>query len=141
MTSKENILQEKDSKNKENLINLSESDSKKLDEGKHRSSSSHQKEKEKTKIKNAILKKLNNDVEIIEEKKTVKVKDLMDNKYINEYDPEIQDNIKNPKINFFIDCESCSESEQDLSSASISNESMDNNKRENSKDIYKNNDK
>ena len=144
MTSKENILQEKDSKNKENLINLSESDSKKLDEGKHRSSSSkvgHQKEKEKTKIKNAILKKLNNDVEIIEEKKAVKVKDLMDNKYINEYDPEIQDNIKNPKINFFIDCESCSESEQDLSSASISNESMDNNKRENSKDIYKNNDK
>ena len=144
MTSKENILQEKDSKSKENLINLSESDSKKLDEGKHLSSSSkvgNPKEKEKTKIKNAILKKLNNDVEIIEEKKTVKVKDLMDNKYINEYDPEIQDNIKNPKINFFIDCESCSESEQDLSSASISNESMDNNKRENSKDIYKNNDK
>ena len=144
MTSKENILQEKDSKSKENLINLSESDSKKLDEGKHRSSSSkvgNPKEKEKTKIKNAILKKINNDVEIIEEKKTVKVKDLMDNKYINEYDPEIQDNIKNPKINFFIDCESCSESEQDLSSASISNESMDNNKRENSKDIYKNNDK
>ena len=69
------------------------------------------------------------------------MKDLIDKKYINEYQPEMQDNIKNPKLKFFIDCESCSESEQDLSSASISNESMDNNKKENSKDIYKNNDK
>ena len=144
MTSKENTMQEKEPKNKENMINLGESDSKKLDESKHRSPSingNHAKEKEKTKIKNAILKKINNDVEIVEEKKTVKVKDLIDNKYINEYQPEMQDNIKNPKLKFFIDCESCSESEQDLSSASISNESMDNNKKENSKDIYKNNDK
>ena len=77
----------------------------------------------------------------MEEKKTVKVKDLIDNKCINEYDPEMQDNIKNPKLKFFIDCGSCSESEQDLSSASISNESMDNDKKENSKDIYKNSDK
>ena len=138
MTSKENTIQEKEPKNKENMINLGESDSKKLDESKHRSpciKGNHAKEKEKTKIKNAILKKINNDVEIVEEKKTVKVKDLIDNKYINEYQPEMQDNIKNPKLKFFIDCESCSESEQDLSSASISNESMDNNKKENSKEI------
>ena len=145
MTSKENILQDKEPKNKENLINLGESDSKKLEETKHRSPSvkaMHAKEKEKSKIKNAILKKINNDVEIVEEKKAVKVKDFIDNKYINEYQPEMQDNITNPKLKFFIDCESCSESEQDLSSASISNESIDNNnKRENSKDIYKSNDK
>ena len=144
MTSKENILQDKEHKNKENLINLGESDSKKLEETKHRSPSAkamHAKEKEKSKIKNAILKKINNDVEIVEEKKAVKVKDFIDNKYINEYQPEMQDNTKNPKLKFFIDCESCSESEQDLSSASISNESMDNNKRENSKDIYRSNDK
>ena len=37
-------------------------------------------------------------------------------------------------MNFFIDYESCSESEQDLSSASISEESTEN-KKENSKDI------
>ena len=74
MTSKENTMQEKEPKNKENMINLGESDSKKLDESKHRSPSikgNHAKEKEKTKIKNAILKKINNDVEIVEEKKTV----------------------------------------------------------------------
>ena len=144
MTSKENILQEKEPKNKENVINLGDSNSKKLDESKRHSPSIkgvHTKEKEKTKIKNAILKKINNDVEIVEEKKAVKVKDFIDNKYINEYKPEMQDNITNPKLKFFIDCESCSESEQDLSSASISNESIDNNKRENSKDIYKSNDK
>ena len=104
---------------------------------------SNQREKEKSKIKNAILKKLNNDVEIVEETKITKVKDLMDNKFINEYDPEIQDNTKNPQLKFYIDCESCSESEQDLSSASISDESMDktDSKKENSKDIYKNNEK
>ncbi len=144
MTSKENILQEKEPKNKENVINLGDSNSKKLYESKGHSpiiKGVHTKEKEKTKIKNAILKKINNDVEIVEEKKAVKVKDFIDNKYINEYKPEMQDNITNPKLKFFIDCESCSESEQDLSSASISNESIDNNKRENSKDIYKSNDK
>ena len=43
-------------------------------------------------------------------------------------------------MNFFIDCGSCSESEQDLSSPSISEESAEN-KKENSKDIYKNTDK
>ena len=144
MTSKEHNNKVKESKNKENVINLGDSDSKKEEESKHRSPSLkaiQNKEKEKSRIKNAILKKINNEVEIVEEKKTVKVKDLIDNKCINEYDPEVQDNIKNPKLKFFIDCGSCSESEQDLSSASISNESMDNDKKENSKDIYKNSDK
>ena len=144
MTSKEHNSKAKEPKNKENIINLVDSDSKKEEETKHRSPSLkaiQNKEKEKSRIKNAILKKLNNEGEIVEEKKTVKVKDLIDNKCINEYDPVMQDNIKNPKLKFFIDCESCSESEQDLSSASISNESMDNDKKENSKDIYKNSDK
>ena len=147
MTSKEHTSQIKESKNKENIINLGDSDSKKSEDTKHKNPSikaMQMKEKEKSKIKNAIFKKLNaNDVEIVEETKITKVKDLMDNKFINEYDPEIQDNTKNPQLKFYIDCESCSESEQDLSSASISDESMDktDSKKENSKDIYKNNEK
>ena len=146
MTSKEHAsTHNKESKNKENVINLGDSDSKKIEEKevKHRSPSlkaMQMKEKEKSKIKNAILKKISNDVEIVEETKNVKVKDLMDNKFINDYDPEMQDNVKYPKLNFFINYESCSESEQDLSSASISQESTENRK-ENSKDIYKNSDK
>ena len=141
MTSKEHTtIHNKEPKNKENVINLGDSDSKKVEENKHRSPSlkaTQIKEKEKSRLKNSFLKKLNNEVEIVEEMKNVKVKDLIDNKFINEYDPEIQDNKKYPKLNFFIDCESCSESEQDLSSASISEESTEN-KKENSKDIYKN---
>ena len=143
MTSKEHVSHNKEPKNKENVINLGDSDSKRLEDIKHRSPSKKAIqiiEKEKSRIKNAILKKLNSDIEIVEETKNVKVKDLMDNKFINEYDPEMQDNIKYPKMNFFIDCGSCSESEQDLSSASISQESTEN-KKENSKDIYNSSDK
>ena len=48
----------------------------------------------------------------------------------NNYDPMIQD--KNiPKLNFVIDNESVSESDKDLSSASLSSESMENNKENN----------
>ena len=143
MTSKEHVDHSKEPRNKENVINLGDSDSKKEEEIKYRSPSTkalHMKEKEKSKIKNAILKKLNNEIEIVEEIKNVKVKDLIDNKFIKEYDPEMQDNDKYPKLNFFIDCGSCSESEQDLSSASISQDSTEN-KNENSKNIYKNADK
>ena len=144
MTSKEHIsINNKESKNKENVINLADSDSKKIEDIKHRNSSmknKQEKEKEKSRIKTSIIKKLNNEIEIVEETKNYKVKDLMDNNFINEYDPEMQDNVKYPKLKFFIDCGSCSESEQDLSSASISEES-DEKKKESSKDIYKNTDK
>ena len=144
MTSKEHIsINNKESNNKENVINLADSDSKKIEDIKHRNSSmknKQEKEKEKSRIKTSIIKKLNNEIEIVEETKNYKVKDLMDNNFINEYDPEMQDNVKYPKLNFFIDCGSCSESEQDLSSPSISEESAEN-KKENSKDIYKNTDK
>ena len=144
MSSKEHIsLHSKEPKNKENVINLADSDSKKIEDIKHRNSSMkniQSKEKEKSRIKTSIMKKLNNEIEIVEETKNYKVKDLMDNNFINEYDPEMQDNVKYPKLKFFIDCGSCSESEQDLSSASISEES-DEKKKENSKDIYKNTDK
>ena len=71
----------------------------------------HNKEKEK---KNAILKKINNDIEIVQETKIVKVKNLMDDDFINEYDPKIQDNNINPKLKFFIDIESVSESDKDF---------------------------
>ena len=100
MTSKEHVtIHNKEQKNKENMINLGDSDSKKVEEkeNKHRSPSlkaMQMKEKEKSRIKNAILKKINNEVEIVEETKNVKVKDLMDNKFLNGYDPEMQDNTK-----------------------------------------------
>ena len=90
----------------------------------------HNKEKEK---KNAILKKINNDIEIVQETKIVKVKNLMDDDFINEYDPKIQDNNINPKLKFFIDIESVSESDKDLSSASLSNDSFENKQDTNNK--------
>ena len=68
-----------------------------------------------------------NDIEIVQEKKIVKVKALIDEEFIDNYDPIIQDN-SNPKLKFFIDTESVSESDKDLSSASLSNESMEDNK-------------
>ena len=98
MTSKEHIsINNKESKNKENVINLADSDSKKIEDIKHRNSSmknKQEKEKEKSRIKTSIIKKLNNEIEIVEETKNYKVKDLMDNNFINEYDPEMQDNVK-----------------------------------------------
>ena len=72
--------------------------------------------KEKEKIKNSLLKKS----KIKKEKKTIKVRNLIDDEFIHEYNPEMQNNIINPKLNFFIDCESVSESDKDLSSASLS---------------------
>ena len=138
MNSSENdISQIKNPKTNENIINLCDSGSKKIEEGSQRTPSLKAfqlKEKEKTRIKNAILKKINTS-EKDEEIKNVKVKDLIDDKFIKEYDPLIQDNDKNKKLNFFIDCKSCSESDQDLSSPSISDTSMD--KDEDKKEIIK----
>ena len=76
--------------------------------------------KEKDKLKGAPLKKTNNDNDDLKEKNIVKVKDLIDDEYINDYNPEIQNHVINPKLNFFVDCESVSDSDKDLSSASLS---------------------
>ena len=61
MTSKEHTsIHNKEPKNKENVINLGDSDSKKIEENKHKSPSlkaMHIKEKEKSRTKNSILKK------------------------------------------------------------------------------------
>ena len=119
-SSENNISQIKNPKTNENIINLGDSGSKKIEEGSQRTPSLKAlqlKEKEKTRIKN------------------VKVKDVIDDKFIKGYDPLIQDNDKNKKLNFFIDCKSCSESDQDLSSPSISDTSMD--KDEDKKEIIK----
>ena len=87
----------------------------------------HHKEKEKKKNKKDYNKKINNDIEIVQEKKIVKVKNLINDEYLHNYDPMIQER-SIPKLKFFIDYESMSESDKDLSSASLSSESMENNK-------------
>ena len=76
--------------------------------------------KEKDKIKNNLLKKANNENDSIKEKNIVKVRSLIDDEFINDYNPEIQNNVINPKLDFFVNCESVSESDKDLSSASLS---------------------
>ena len=81
--------------------------------------------KEKDKLKNTQLKKANNENDDIKEKKIVKVRNLIDDEFINDYNPEIQNNEINPKLNFFVDCESVSESDKDLSSASLSKDEDD----------------
>ena len=58
------------------MINLADSDSKKFEDIKHRNSSmknKQEKEKEKSRIKTSIIKKLNNEIEIVEETKNYKV--------------------------------------------------------------------
>ena len=85
------------------------------------------KEKGKKQIKKQILKKISNDIEIVQEQKIVKIKDLINDDYINSYDPIMQDNTVFPKLRFFVDNESVSESDIDLSSASLSSEEMENN--------------
>ena len=56
-------------------------------------------------------------------KKTVRVGLFLNDEYIEEYDPEIQDNILNPKIKFFVDT-NCSSSEEE-SVENISSDSSD----------------
>ena len=87
----------------------------------------HHKEKGKKQIKKNILKKINNEIEIVQEQKIVKIKELINDEYINSYDPIMQDNTVFPKLSFFVDNESVSESDKDLSSASLSSEEMENN--------------
>ena len=116
--------------NNENSINNDSSDIKIVEETiiKNPNGKNYQqKEKEKKKTKKDNVKKMKNDIEIVQEKKIVKVKALIDEEFIDNYDPIIQDN-SNPKLKFFIDTESVSESDKDLSSASLSNESMEDNK-------------
>ena len=116
--------------NNENSINNDSSDIKIVEETiiKNPNGKNYQqKEKEKKKTKKDNVKKMKNDIEIVQEKKIVKVKALFDDEFIDNYDPIIQDN-SNPKLKFFIDTESVSESNKDLSSASLSNESMEDNK-------------
>ena len=118
--------------NNENSINNESSEIKIVEESTVKNTDGkgyHHKEKDKN-SKKSNVKKINNDIEIVQEKKIVKVKTLIDDDFINEYDPMIQDN-SNPKLNFFIDNDSVSDSDRDLSSASLSNESMENNKEDN----------
>ena len=79
----------------------------------------------KEKEKNLILKKINSGIEIIPERNNLKVKELIDEEFLGEYDPQIQNNTKNPKLNFYIRCNSMSESDMEYSSESISKDSSE----------------
>ena len=128
--SEQSSIHKKNIFNNENSINNDSSDIKIVEETiiKNPNGKNYQqKEKEKKKTKKDNVKKMKNDIEIVQEKKIVKVKALIDEEFIDNYDPIIQDN-SNPKLKFFIDTESVSESDKDLSSASLSNESMEDNK-------------
>lgn len=134
LISEQSQTQKKISLNNENSINNESSEIKIVEETTVKNSNGkgyHLKEKDKS-SKKSTVKKISNDIEIVQEKKIVKVKDLIDDDFINNYDPMIQDN-SIPKLNFFIDNESVSDSDKDLSSASISDESMENNKDNNNK--------
>ena len=74
------------------------------------------------KIINKIEKATNINNDINENTKSIKVSEFIDDDYINDYDPEIQNHNLYPKLNFFVSCQSVSESDQDLSSASLSDE-------------------
>ena len=51
------------------------------------------------------------------------VKKFIDDVYIKDYTPDIQNHKLYPKLDFYIDCNSVSESDKELSSASLSVES------------------
>ena len=121
-----NFQQKKFSINNENSNNLENSEIK-INEGQiSKSPKDNNQSHHKEKIKNNFLKKINNEAEAISETKVVKVKDLIDDEYINDYNPIIQNNNINPKLQFFVDCESVSESDKDLSSGSLSRDSVNN---------------
>ena len=124
--------QKKITLNNENSINNESSEIKIVEETTlpKTSNDKYRRNKAKDKIKNAIMKKTNNEVEIVQEKNIVKAKTFIDNEYINNYDPMMQDHNTYPKLKFFIDTESVSETDKDLSSASLSSESKDNNEEE-----------
>ena len=121
-----NDSQKKISSNNENIINMDDSTLKVIEDPTTKTPNEkpyHYKEKDK--IKNILPKKANNENDDIKEKKIVKVRNLIDDEFINDYNPEIQNNEINPKLNFFVDCESVSESDKDLSSASLSKDEDD----------------
>ena len=130
--------QKKNSKNNENFNNFESSGIQIIEETVSKTFNEkpgrlmHYKEKGKNKIKKDIHKKLNssNEIEIVQEQKIVKIKHLINNEFIDTYDPMIQDNKAHPKLKFFIDNESVSESDKDLSSASLSSEEQENNDEE-----------
>ena len=116
-----NDSQKKISLNNENNNNMMDSTIKVVED--QTSKTSNEKpyhHKEKDKIKNNLIKKANNENDSIKEKNIVKVRSLIDDEFINDYNPEIQNNVINPKLDFFVNCESVSESDKDLSSASLS---------------------
>ena len=126
-------VQKKISQNNDNSNNLESSGIKIVEESTIKKPSVknyHNKEKEK---KNSLQKKYSNDIEIVQETKIVKVKSLIDSEFIDGYNPQIQDNTMYPKLKFFIDTESISESDKDLSSASLSNDSSENIQESNNK--------
>ena len=127
-------IQKKISLNNENSNNLESSGIQIIEDSNTNNSNekpTHHKEKGKKPIKKHIYKKINNDIQIIQEQKIVKVKNLINDEYINNYDPILQDNTVYPKLKFFVDNESASESDRELSSASLSSEEMDNNNNNN----------
>ena len=134
MSQEQNYSKKKISSNDENINNNEDSIINIIDEEEIIKNSKekqvHYHHKEKTKN----LKKINNDIEIISEKKIVKVKNLINDEYINEYNPNIQNNDINPKLKFFIDTESVSDSDRDLSSASLSRDSLNNNVQDDKQD-------
>ena len=128
--SEQSSLHKKMAYNNENSINNDSSEIKIVEETIIKNPNGkayHHKEKEKKKTKKDNAKKTNKDIEIVQEKKIVKVKTLIDDDFIHNYDPMIQDS-SIPKLKFYIDYESMSESDKDLSSASLSSDSMENNK-------------
>ena len=120
MLPEKNYSQKKISLNDKNINNLEDSFIKIIED----EISKNSKERQVHQKKN--MKKINNDIEIISEKKIVKVKNLINEEYINEYNPNIQNNNINPKLKFFVDTQSVSDSDRDLSSASLSRDSFSN---------------
>ena len=134
-----NDSQKKEALNDENNNNKMDSALKEIEDSAAKTQnekSYHHKEKDK--IKNTQVKKTNNENDIIKETKIVKIRNLIDDEFINDYNPEIQNNAINPKLNFFVDCESVSESDKDLSSASLSKDGEEEEQKE-QKDVGKKN--
>ena len=74
------------------------------------------------KIINKTEKATNINNETNDNLKSIKIRELYDDNYLNDYDPDIQNNNLYPKLNFYISCQSVSESDKDLSSASLSDD-------------------
>ena len=131
----DNSIQESCSKESHNLLNHKHS-KKNSYSNKNRSKSKHKinlgkPAKPKNKIKkrrfiNPSIKKVNknnkqeNKCDLL---KPELLKKFIDDVYIKDYTPDIQNHTLYPKLEFYIDCNSVSESDKELSSASFSEES------------------